>query len=124
MGSRADTRRSQNFPEKPHLCKRPQEGPVALLNPACVGIPAWAVTGAPGTTTSRYEGTRKGGLFDALGTLRPAMEWINQERGGGSDEWGDYWISHGLSHDHVTDRAGSCLARRSIIRPADHVATT
>lgn len=42
VGSRADTRHSQNFPEKPHLRERPQEVLVAFLNPACVGIPAWA----------------------------------------------------------------------------------
>lgn len=45
---------------------------------------------SPGTMTSQYEGT-KGGLTDVFGALRSTMEWINQERVGGSDEWGGCW---------------------------------
>lgn len=88
---------TQNFTEKPHFGENPQKGLVTLLSLAvlCGVSPPGPVPThrgparlwAPGTMTSQYEGT-KGGLIDILGTLRSTMEWINQERVGGSDEWG------------------------------------
>ena len=100
MGPRVETRHSQNFTEKPHFWEK---SPGVAGNPsksssAVWGTPAWtcpysqrpAHPWASGTMTSQYDVTKRG-LTDVLGTLRSAMEWINQERAGGSDEWGGCW---------------------------------
>lgn len=103
---------TQNFTEKPHFRENPQKGLVTLLSLAVLcGVPppgpvpthrGPARLWAPGTMTSQYEGT-KGGLIDILGTLRSTMEWINQERVGGSDEWGVAGIGRVLSCDRMID---------------------